>query len=145
MFFWISAALLTALCVGLFWHALLQQPPVNRRHKMIAVLIALFTPTAALGLYFYKGSIGMPDFPAKALMTDNQRITESLLLDERPLIRQLRKEPGNEKLWLDLIALYLRTNRTDQAAQAYADARASVKKPNLLNNKALNVLRRSEK
>ncbi|HEY1096265.1 MAG TPA: hypothetical protein VGF14_03400 [Alphaproteobacteria bacterium] len=140
MIFWIASAIVTALCVGLFWHALFHVKPTGTFSKRVALLLAMITPLAVLGLYYTQGSIGMPDFPVDHYVSQREQANEKLMLHERPLIRALRANPQDEKTWIDLIALYLQTNRPQQAAQAYQDARATIQKPVLLNNKALRQL-----
>lgn len=140
MIFWIAAAIVTALCVAMFWHALFVQKPVGPAAKRIALLIAVITALSVPGLYYMEGSIGMPDFPVDKYVSQREQANERLMLNERPLIRALRADPQNEKKWIDLITLYLQANRVEQAAQAYKDARDSVRKPVLLNNKTLQQL-----
>lgn len=132
MIFFICAALLCALCVGYVWHGLLQTKQATPTSRRTAIMLAIVTPLAMLGLYMWKGSVGMPDFPIKSILSQAEIDTEKRLLQERPLIRSLRADPQNEVLWVELITLYVETNRPDQARQAYHDALQSVQKPSIL-------------
>jgi cytochrome c-type biogenesis protein CcmH/NrfG len=132
MIFFACSALLCALCVGLLWYVLLRQHPANNVSRRTALILVVIIPCVSLGLYMALGSVGMPDFPIKAMLTQAERDTEKQLLQERPLIRALRADPKNESLWVDLITLYVETNRLPQAQQAYQDALQSVPKPKML-------------
>jgi len=136
MIFWINTAVVTAVTVAFLWRSVLLPKPLDRTAKIAAILIMLFVPLMALGLYAVNGSVDMPDFPARVLPADQQS-NEQLLLQERPLIRKLRHDPTQEKLWIALITLYIQTDQMDQARQAYADAIKSVSHPKQLNDPTL--------
>jgi cytochrome c-type biogenesis protein CcmH/NrfG len=131
MIFFISAAILCAVCVAIIWRALLVQN-ANKTSRRIALVVALIIPVASMALYVALGSVNMPDFPYARILSENERQTEKRLLEERPLIRALRADPQNETLWIELITLYVETNRPAQARQAYLDALQSVPKSQIL-------------
>ena len=137
MMFWVLAALLTALCVGLFWQSLWGGSKPERLHVKVGLLVACTIPALALGLYMWRGSVGMPDMPFQMLHTTDDDNAQALWLQERPLLHDLRRQPDHEKAWLDLIALYLQTDRPALARQAYADALKSVTHPKRLNDPLL--------
>lgn len=141
MIFWITSAVLTAACVAMLWQALFAVQPVRRMTKIMAVAIAIIIPAGKMGLYALLGSVEMPDFPAR-LIPAEARNDEALLLQERPLIRQLRQDPTQEAVWVKLITIYVQTGKIEQAQQAYDDAVKSVPKPHLLNDPAFKSLKR---
>lgn len=128
MTFWISAALLTALCVAFVWQALFAHLNVTRRTKIVALSVATIVPLLALGLYWKTGSVSMPDIPTHTPVPSKTQY-QSKWLAERPLISELRKTPKNEDAWMQLIAVYVETDRMERARQVYQDAILSVPNP----------------
>ena len=136
MVFWIAAALLTAICVTFVWQALFAHLPASRNKKILAIIVAVVIPLCALSLYWRMGSVGMPDFSSKMAKT-NMTPRQAKMMMERPLIQELRKNTKNEDTWLQLIAVYIETDRMDLARQAHADALISVPNPTKLNDPEL--------
>lgn len=132
MVFWISAALLTALCVTFTWQALFAHLR-TRSAKAIALLVAIALPLTALSLYWRTGSVGMPDIPTETTLPSKTRY-QSKWMAERPLISELRVNPKNEDAWVQLISVYVETDRMPQARQAYKDAILSVAQPTKLKD-----------
>lgn len=130
MVFWISAAFLTALCVGIVWQALFEHLQ-TRTSKVIALVVATVLPLTALSMYWRMGSVGMPDIPTKTTLPSKTQY-QSKWMAERPLISELRKTPKNEDAWMQLISVYVETDRMPQARQVYKDAILSVPRPTKL-------------
>jgi cytochrome c-type biogenesis protein CcmH/NrfG len=139
MIFFICAAILCAVCVACLWQDLLRHHQVTLLSRRMAIILAFMIPILMVGLYMAKGSVGMPDFPAKAVLSQADIDMEKRLLEERPLIRALRSDPQNEALWVELITLYVETNRLDQAQQAYQDGLQSVPRPKMLKKIPSNI------
>jgi cytochrome c-type biogenesis protein CcmH/NrfG len=133
MMFWVTAAVLSALGVGYLWRGLFDGARERKRTRRAALALLICVPGLTFLAYWHAGSVDMPDFPKRLQMARADTIDESKLLQERPLIRQLRGDPQNEQNWIKLILLYIETNRIADARQAYQDAIRSVPHPRHLS------------
>ncbi|SJZ64611.1 c-type cytochrome biogenesis protein CcmI [Consotaella salsifontis] len=87
---------------------------------IFAVLVALFVPGVAFGLYSTIGSPGTPDLPLAARrMAPQDSSTEALIAHVE---QRLKDAPDDGRGWDVIAPVYLRLNRPEDAAKAFRNA-----------------------